>query len=498
MPKRKREDSIEEIFSRCKNEVHHALKTAKGFERQRQSKRLHDPSVPADKKARIENEVAVLKSLDLHQAAHAHLCSALLRIKSIADSPKLPAEIKTGIPKPDLNEEEKVALHNVTSGLSGRQDVKSATEKAIDSICKALGVPVPEKKGRGRDKKRQGNNPQSKQADQEHEVDEEDEERAIAELDDLLNNSSGEEGSGAEAEKAPRGDTAARTQTKTIVGSNDLVGIGSSSRPRHRDPLEGLDPMEITDEEGGGDSDGNGSDDESGELDPMEITSDEDEASDCDDEADEAHAISDSESESSEFQGFSDTPSISHNPSDQEDESSSSEGLSPPPKKTKKAKTTTPSRPAGSTFLPSLMGGYISGSESEASDLEIAPKTKNRRGQRARQAIWEKRFKNEARHVKKQQQQGRDAGWDARRGAVDGEPGKPWKRGVRNPLSGGGRDGATASASASGGGGGEKKTPQVQKRDDTGPLHPSWEARRKAKEAQKASAPFQGKKITFD
>lgn len=492
MPKRKREDDIEEVFSRCKNEVHHALKTAKGFERQRQSKRLHDPRVPADKKARIENEVAVLKSLDLHQAAHAHLCSALLRIKSIAESPKLPAEIKAGIPKPDLTEEERAALHNVTSGLSSRQEVKSATDKSIVGICKALGVPVPEKKGKGKDKKREERpetakeeKTQSQQPDDEHEVDEDDEERAVAELDDLLNNSSGEEGSEVEAEEAPRGDNAtpaARTQAKATARSGDRAGASSSSNSRHKDPLEGLDPMEITDDEGGDDDEDDDSSGDESELDDMEITSDEDDG--------EGDAISDSESESSEFQGFSDAPSVSHDTSD-EDESSSSEAPSPPPKKSKKAKSTA-SQPGGSTFLPTLMGGYISGSDSEASDLELAPKTKNRRGQRARQAIWEKRFKSEAKHLKKQQQQGRDAGWDARRGAVEGEAGKLWKRGIRNPLSGGGRDGAGE------GGGGEKTTPPVRKRDDTGLLHPSWEAKRKAKEAQRASAPFQGKKITFD
>lgn len=61
MPKRKRVDDVEELFSRFRDELHLALKAAKGFERQRQSKRLHDPKVTPDKKARIEKEVVVLK-----------------------------------------------------------------------------------------------------------------------------------------------------------------------------------------------------------------------------------------------------------------------------------------------------------------------------------------------------------------------------------------------------------------------------------------------------
>lgn len=39
----------------------------------------------------------------------------------------------------------------------------------------------------------------------------------------------------------------------------------------------------------------------------------------------------------------------------------------------------------------------------------------------------------------------------------------------------------------------EQKKAQMEK-----PLHPSWEAARRAKEQQKASVPFQGKKIVFD
>lgn len=144
------------------------------------------------------------------------------------------------------------------------------------------------------------------------------------------------------------------------------------------------------------------------------------------------------------------------------------------------------------------MGGYISGSDSEASDIEVAPK-KNRRGQRARQALWEKKYKDQAKHLKKQQNK-RDAGWDMKRGAVDSEPGKPWKKGLRNPLITGG-NGEKLGANARFGGDKDKevvKKAPVKKRDDEGPLHPSWEAKRKAKEAMGAGVPFQGKRVVFD
>ena len=40
-----------------------------------------------------------------------------------------------------------------------------------------------------------------------------------------------------------------------------------------------------------------------------------------------------------------------------------------------------------------------------------------------------------------------------------------------------------------------KKPPR---KDDSGPLHPSWEAAKRAKEKRDAPVPFQGKKISFD
>jgi hypothetical protein len=152
-------------------------------------------------------------------------------------------------------------------------------------------------------------------------------------------------------------------------------------------------------------------------------------------------------------------------------------------------------RMTDSTFLPSLMSGYISGSES-ASDVDgdIAPARKNRRGQRARQAIWEKRFKEKAKHLHSGKHSGgKDAGWDPKRGAVGKEDGKPWKRGVRAPLERQGRQGRQTQSDQS-----EVKQPvKEHKRDDQGPIHPSWEAAKKAKE-KNLTAPFQGKKITFD
>ena len=175
------------------------------------------------------------------------------------------------------------------------------------------------------------------------------------------------------------------------------------------------------------------------------------------------------------------------------EEDATSRSPSPPPTKKakdrhKERKDPEPTRAGETTFLPSLMGGYISGSESEASDIEVAP-PKKRRGQRARQAIWEKKFGEKAKHLQQQTKgkgNGREAGWDMRRGAVDGDERTPWKKGVKTPFSGGNGEPVE-----------EKRAPKPTKRDDEGKLHGSWEAAKKAKESQKAAV-FAGSKVTFD
>jgi hypothetical protein len=158
-----------------------------------------------------------------------------------------------------------------------------------------------------------------------------------------------------------------------------------------------------------------------------------------------------------------------------------------------------PTRPITTTFLPSLsMGGYWSGSDSAADSdsnpsLETKPH-KNRRGQKARQQLWEKKFGHKANHLKKQS---RDQGWDPRKGAQGGDARGSRARG-RGVRSSGGK----------GGGGGQRITgangdPVVVRADRKraneaeGPLHPSWEAAKKRKK-QKAVVAFAGKKVVFD
>ena len=161
------------------------------------------------------------------------------------------------------------------------------------------------------------------------------------------------------------------------------------------------------------------------------------------------------------------------------------------------------------TFLPSLtMGGYISDSDStNFSDTHLdtanAKVRKNRRGQQERRQIWEKKYGRNANHVKRQiQSQRRDLGWESRVGdqkdgtrnwrgkkMQDRKSGRDQQRGGGPTTSGANSDTVDVRARLN------RKTEKniLEER----PLHPSWEAAKKAKEAKKAIT-FQGKKLVFD
>jgi hypothetical protein len=141
---------------------------------------------------------------------------------------------------------------------------------------------------------------------------------------------------------------------------------------------------------------------------------------------------------------------------------SNSRSRSESPEKSKAATT------KKTSFIPSLtMGGYISGSGSDVEEVDIAPK-KNRRGQRERQQIWEKKYGRNAKHL---QQQRRRASPEYSLGGTGGAAQSKRKDELKNDARG---------------------------KDGSGPLHPSWEAAKKAKEAKQKPVEFQGKKITFD
>ncbi|EXF76679.1 NADH-ubiquinone oxidoreductase 30.4 kDa subunit [Colletotrichum fioriniae PJ7] len=515
--KRSREDDLEAKLADFKKEIFRAIKGAKGLERQRYSKRLRDDKASPDKVRRLEREILVLKSLDLQQTADAHLHSSLLKIKQIAESPALPEEIKQGVPKPDLSEEEKAALHNVTSGLFNRPHVREAVDKAVRGVCLILNVPIPDKKSK-KGKKDSAAAAESKKQEKKDDDDDEPRESKKTKLVDAKDVSAKPK---AESKsKAAEVDAEAEEEEPNPFDEMDdeiPTDSDASDGGKKADAADGEEEVDSDEEEeekalskmeamlGGSDSEEESPDEDLKARYKALLGEVADEGDTADDES---NSDDEDEDEDEEMADLDDEAEDSGNDSDRQRRiNAANVSLSPEPepssskeKKIKRAKKPT-GRPGETTFLPSLMGGYISNSESEASDLDLAP-PKKRLGQKQRQAIWEKKYGASANHVKKQAngQRGaggaRDSGWDMRKGAVgadeDGGARKPWKKGVSNPLGGGGGKGRDR-----GGRGEEKKKARMPpKKDDEGILHPSWEARKKAKEAQTTAA-FTGTKITF-
>ncbi|KAF5314870.1 hypothetical protein D9619_007243 [Psilocybe cf. subviscida] len=220
------------------------------------------------------------------------------------------------------------------------------------------------------------------------------------------------------------------------------------------------------------------------------------------------------------------------------DSESDNEDLKVQPTKSKPAKAPAKTKPAPkptkdssskmeSTFLPSLAVGFVRGSDdsdfsdTEAQDADL-PK-KNRRGQRARRAIWEKKFGRNANHKKKEAElaaahaaKSKNSGHTSKTrsgsNAIPAAPpagsttaqgpsatGRGATRGNNvsqsNPApvdAGWGGRSTSVSAPTS------RPTRGPPTKADEKPLHPSWEAKKKLKEKESAGiVPSQGVKIKF-
>ncbi|TXT11059.1 hypothetical protein VHUM_01810 [Vanrija humicola] len=188
-------------------------------------------------------------------------------------------------------------------------------------------------------------------------------------------------------------------------------------------------------------------------------------------------------------------------PSDSGHESDASDASDKPPRKRTKEAAPAPAQKGrtakadgkSSMFLPSLAAGFAPAGEGDSDPdndydpdgifgSKTAPR-KNRRGQRARQAIWEKKYGKGANHVVKAREeeekrkrgpqgQKRDSGWGQRAPA----PAAPSAA----------RPAAPASAPA--------PAPAGKPSEKT--LHPSWEAARLRKQREAVGA--KATKIVFD
>ena len=368
------------------------------------------------------------------------------------------------MPKPDVSPEEKAAIHNVTSGLYNQESVRQAVDTAITAVCGSLNIPAPGKNiGEKRRKK---------------ETPREDSEKV--------------EGSTSAGIAQHQEDEDGISDFEGF--ESDLDVPGSTTKTDDGKPMAG-EETEISqyDHLIAGVTDSEGEEDE--ERSEIDFSSDKfkrfkgKEEVNLDD-----ISVSGSDDILSGEEADINTPV----------RSSASESPEPPPSrkalkddkriktetKISRSKVNTPI--TSSTFLPSLMGGYISGSES-ASDVDVAP-AKKRLGQKQRQAIWEKKFGRQAKHLQNQpKSKTRDSGWDMRKGAVDGadKGATPWKQGMGNPLA------RRGNGDAGGQRGTSSNAEPVRAKDNAGKLHPSWEARKKAKDSEKQVA-FTGSKVVFD
>jgi len=144
-------------------------------------------------------------------------------------------------------------------------------------------------------------------------------------------------------------------------------------------------------------------------------------------------------------------------------------------------------------FLPSLHTGFIPGddwSDAEADYADTGGKgpaksqRKNRRGQRERRAIWEKKYGRHANHLKLREKEPRKAREHRvpdrptqRPKPMQAPPPKPPRTEDPHPPS--------------------SSRVQPAPPPSNAPLHPSWIAKQRAKEAQHAAKP-QGTKVVFD
>ncbi|KAL9118295.1 MAG: hypothetical protein Q9187_005162 [Circinaria calcarea] len=437
---RQRQRHLEGVIDNGKKSVFRALKLGRGFERQKMGRRqklAREKHVDKDIK-RMDAEIVALKNIDLSAIAELHIYRSLMKTKPVAASPIFPRYIAAKVEVSSIPYD--VAHANVTARLYNSNPVREAMADLMMSVRAVLGLEE-EKLYRTR----------------------------------LRAADFGANGNG-------KGSDNALPSGAHILGKQENQG-------GHMEPAW----------DGFGDSD----------VSPTNnINTDEEDEPDYGQFASRLASSSSSEDAFSDGENFNTTANAfrqaSHNSlSDRSlspSQSPSSSGSTPPSNRLETSKSRTTAALKSTTFLPSLMmGGYISGSDSDfvedAHAADIQPR-KNRMGQQARRALAEKKYGQKANHLKNEH---RAQGWDPRRGAQGADG-----RGKRGRGRGGSRMGSRSSRREAGqrgasGANSDPVHPRTEKKPKAmdGPLHPSWEAAKKAKE-QKKTVVFEGKKTVFD
>lgn len=403
---------VDGLLNQSRKSLFRSLKVARGFERQklgRRQKTAKAESNAADT-TRLEAEVAALKALDLASTAEIHLYRSLLKIKWVASASAVPHYVQATVDA--AKKPHQVASVNVQARLFKSGPVQAAMTEALKGIRAALGLeelkPNSKKRLRAKD---YANCNQANDTDKP--VAPEREGSSMSKIQAQAQDE--DEWSGHSALKSPEGGQGHDVQDD--ADEHDEYDIYASR-------------LAASSDERSIEEDAQGQNHDRDKLDDMSITEEEEE--------------------------------------EEEDNNNPH-----PPKPIKSIKPIKqPPTTTKTTFLPSLsLAGYCSGSDSSSSvTKKTIPARKNRMGQQARRALWEKKFGSNAKHVKKEKDRAREGRFAKKTGA-NGDP-----VGVRKP----------------------KGKPFAGE----GPLHPSWEAARRAKERGKmemaAAAAFRGKKVVFD
>lgn len=469
---------VQAVIDNGISSITHALKIARGFERQKLGRRQKAAKEESSQPERLNNEIAALKALDLARTAELHLYKTLLKVKGIANSSALPDRIRQLVTaEKALND---TANINVQARLFNSTPVKTAVEQILNDVGNTLGI------------------------------------RDI----------------GGHAGKK-------RLRAKDFEQSADpVMGEDTNVERKSEAGYMNTGQRSVSAETWSGlESDEDSLDEQSQEFNYQEyerrIAGSDEEAIESQD----SHHVS--RHSNSDWSGSDDE--LEHGSVMSTDEQPQERLHRQRQKPRKPSISRTDGAPlTATTFLPTLsMGGYWSGGSDDGNDIEDEEiggpsnelKRKNKRGQRARQAIYEKKYGRNANHLKKQPQEttkggDRDQGWDPRSGArVDGPRVGRRQRYEKDEF---GRDVSRRRAKQSAIQGNRQQRRAAQKENQVvksganndpvvnlrkrvpegetnklgkdakkEALHPSWEAAKKAKETKKAM-PFQGKKITFD
>jgi hypothetical protein len=435
---------------------------------------------------KFEAELDVVKEMaakETETLAEVHTLRSLTRKRSVATSLLWPKELvarKAAIEKDigkSLDGEKEKARANVIARLYGSNPAKEATAEVVRAVVKIMG-PSKERREDATTTQRgaaevEGQEEQQEESEQNSGSDRPTE---LSDGDRIVEESEEFQGFSDPVEPLSEDELHSGSEGAPNDDENDI-----DPWERLMDP-EADDFAEFEERIGASDDDEDTDEDEAG-RDELERTDDDWSGSEADDQEDKEEELGDAEEPKSA------------DPDSKGSRKRSTERLSKPVKK-KALSEKNPASSASSQFLPTLMSGYVSGGDSDP-DAEYyknkkrAPPEKavrkNRMGQQARRALWEKKFGGEANHIKKEAEKIREKretktakGARGGRGGVGGRGGTAARGEVRsNRLPG-----------------------RPQEKKDEGPLHPSWEAAKKAKEkqVQMQAAMFkpQGKKITFD